>query len=232
MPLFNFTTKHLLIFVLALIAGVCWTPQVAWSIVILCISLSLTYQEKYGTLLLLGIFCFFFFGTTRYYQNRNLYFADNELLEKSCNATGVIQEILPRLDDQEQVCMLIQVSNLEIKNEQYPVDKKIYLFLPFYTTLWVKPHQKILLKNIFLKHPNSTSYQEYLIREQIWAVAHQKSFYYQTLKKPSLFMQQIDELCNLPLQSVDRALSPLAHSLYLSIFCGKKIKSDTTTKMK
>ena len=45
-------------------------------------------------------------------------------------------------------------------------------------------------------------------------------------------MQQINEICTLPLQGSSLALSQLAHSLYLSIFCGKKIKSETTTKMK
>ncbi len=218
--------------VLALIAGICWTSCAAWSCIALGAAFCLTYKEEHGALLILGIFCLFFFGSTRYYQNQNLYFEHQELLEKSCNVTGIIQEILPRLDEQEQICMSIQISNVEIAGQDHPIHKKIYLFLPFYTTLWVKPHQKILIKNIFLKHPNSASYQDYLIRENIWAVAHQKSFYYQTLKKPSLFMQQIDELCSLPLKATNHTFSQLTHSLYLSIFCGKKIKSQTTTKMK
>jgi len=130
------------------------------------------------------------------------------------------------------VCILLKTSSVEINNNQHIVNKKIYLFLPFYTKLWVKPHQTILIKNIILKHPKSTSYQDYLIRANVWAVAHQKSFYYSTIKKPSLFMQQIDEICALPLQAANRTMSQLTHSLYLSIFCGKKIKSETTTKMK
>lgn len=232
MQSFNFNTKHLLIAVLALIAGICLTPCTTWSLLTLCVAVCLMYQEKHGSLIFLGICCFFFFGSTRYYQNQNLYFADNQLLEKKCNAIGVVQEILPRLDEQEQICILMQLSNIEIGEEHHAIDKKIYLFLPFYTKLWIKPHQTIELKNIFLKHPNSTSYQEYLIRENIWAIAHQKWLSYTTIKKPSLFMQQIDELCSLPLRATNHTLSQLTHSLYLSIFCGKKIKSQTTTKMK
>lgn len=229
---FNFNTKHLLILVLALIAGICWTPHTAWSLLALCISLTLIVKENNYQLLILAVCCLFFFGTTRYYQNKNLYYADNELLEKNCTVIATVLEILPRLDEQEQICILMFLSNIEINGKQQAINKKIYLFLPFYTKLWIKPHQKIELKNIMLKHPKSASYQEYLIRENIWAVAHQKWISYTTVKKPSLFNQQINELCSLPLQATNHTLSQLTHSLYLSIFCGKKIKSQTTTKMK
>lgn len=231
-PSFNFSTKHLLIIVIALIAGISFTCHNIWGLLFLGVALSMIYHEQQRSLLLAFTCCFFFFGATRYYQHRDLYFANSQLLEKNCNVTGVVQEILPRLDEQEQICILMHISNIEIREKQHKVDKKIYLFLPFYTKLWIKPHQKILLKNIILKHPDSTSYQDYLIRENIWAVAHQKWLSYTTLKKPSLFMQQIDELCAMPLHATNHAVSQLTHSLYLSIFCGKKIKSETTTKMK
>ena len=232
LPQINFTTNHLLVLIVALIAGICWASCTAWSLIALCIASYLIIQEKSPLVLVVGVFCLFFFGSTRYYQNLNLYSSNNDLLNKNCNVTGIIQEIFPRFDDQEQICILIKISNVEINNTQHNINKKIYLFLPFYTKLWVKPHQTILVKNIILKHPKSNSYQDYLIRANIWAVAHQKSFYYSTIKKPSLFWQQIDEICSLPLQGANHTLSQLTHSLYLSIFCGKKIKSETTTKMK
>ncbi|MDP3787948.1 MAG: ComEC/Rec2 family competence protein [Candidatus Chromulinivorax sp.] len=232
MPLFNFTTKHLLIIVIALIAGISFTCYNLWGLLFFGISLSMIYHEKQRSLLLAFACCFFFFGATRYYQNQALYFESNELLEKNCNITCTVQEILPRLDDQEQICILMHVSSVEIRDEQHAINKKIYLFLPFYSKLWIKPHQKIFVKNIILKHPKSTSYQEYLIRENVWAVAHPKWLSYTTIKKPTLCMQQINELCSMPLCTTNHALSQLTHSLYLSIFCGKKIKSQTTTKMK
>jgi ComEC/Rec2-related protein len=231
-PSFNFTTKHLLIIVIALIAGISFTCYSLWGVLFFSVSLSMIYYENQRPILIAFACCFFFFGATRYYQNQALYFERNELLEKNCNITGTVQEILPRIDEQEQICILMHISNIEIKNEQHDINKKIYLFLPFYTKLWIKPHQKIIAKNLTLKHPKSTSYQKYLIRENIWAVAHQKWLSYTTLKKPSLFMQQIGELCSMPLCATNHALSQLTHSLYLSIFCGKKIKSQTTTKMK
>jgi ComEC/Rec2-related protein len=70
------------------------------------------------------------------------------------------------------------------------------------------------------------------MKESIWAIAHTKKLSYRTIKKPSLLRQQIDQLCSLPVQVTNTFLSPLTHSLYLSIFCGKKIKSPITTKMK
>lgn len=229
---FSFYTKHLLIMVIALIAGICWTDFLIYSLIAFGIIIPLLHKEEKLFFLIAGIFCFFFFGTTRYYQNRELYFADSHLLEKSCSATGVVQEILPRLDEQEDICIVMHISELEIKEKKYFINKKIYLFLPFYTKLWIKPHQKIVVKNIIFKHPNSISYQEYLIKENIWAVAHQKWISYTTVEKPSLFMQQIDELYGLSFHKTKIFLHQLTHTLYLSIFCGKKFKSETTTEMK
>ncbi len=229
---FNFSTKHLFIIVLALIGGISFTCSSLWGLLLFGSSLLLLHNEDHRAILVALACCFFFFGATRYYQKQALYFDSNNLLEQKCNITCTIQEILPRLDEQEQICILMQISEIEIQNVLHAVNKNIYLFLPFYTKLWVKPHQKIIVKNVILKHPKSTSYQEYLIRENIWAVAHQKWLSYTTLKKPSLFMQQINELCSLPLCATNHAVSQLTHSLYLSIFCGKKIKSETTTKMK
>ncbi len=232
MQLFNFTTQHLLIVVIALIAGISFPCYNVWGLTFFIISLSIIYFQKQQPVLFAFACCFFFFGATRYYQHQALYFENNNLLEKNCTITCTVQEILPRLDEQEQICILMHVSNVEIHEEQHAINKKIYLFLPFYSKLWIKPHQKIMVKNVILKHPKSTSYQEYLIRENIWAVAHQKWLSYNTLKKPSLFMQQINELCSMPLCTANHGLSQLTHSLYVSIFCGKKIKSETTTKMK
>jgi ComEC/Rec2-related protein len=229
---FNFNTKHLFIIVIALIGGISFTCSSLWGLLFFCAALSMIYQEDQRAILVALACCFFFFGATRYYQKQALYFQSNNLLEQKCNITCTVQEILPRLDEQEQICILLQVSSLEINGNHHTINKNIYLFLPFYTKLWIKPHQKIIVKNAILKHPKSKSYQEYLIRENIWAVAHQKWLSYTTLKKPSLFMQQINELCSLPLCATNHAFSQLTHSLYLSIFCGKKIKSETTTKMK
>ena len=232
MTAFNFSTNHLFILVLSLIAGISFACYALWGILFLSISLLIIYFEDQRTLLTTLTCCFFFFGATRYYQHKDLYFEHGELLEKNCNITCTVQEILPRLDEKEQICILLKISSLEINNKHHAINKKIYLFLPFYTKLWIKAHQKIIVKNIILKHPKSTSYKEYLIRENVWAVAHQKWLSYTTIKKPSLFMQQINEFCSMPLLATNHVLSQLTHSLYLSIFCGKKIKSPTTTKMK
>ncbi|MBP6869306.1 ComEC/Rec2 family competence protein [Candidatus Babeliales bacterium] len=228
----TFNTKHLLIMVIAFICGICWTPFPTWSLTALGAIFYIGHQEKGQQLLILSIFCLFFFGTTRYHQNRELFFSNSNLLEKICNATGVVQEILPRLDEQEDICIVIKLSKLEIGEKEYFINKKVYLFVPFYTKVWIKPHQKIVLKNIIFKHPISTSYQEYLIREKIWATAHQKWLSYSTIEKPSLFMQQMDELYNISFQKAGLTLSQLTHTLYLSIFCGKKFKSQTTTEIK
>lgn len=232
MPIFNFTTKHLFIVVLAFIGGISFTCQTAYGLICLALAAYLAYNQSHRSLLFTLACCFFFFGATRYYQYRDLYFAHEDLLQRNCNAVVTVQEILPRFDKQEQICILFHVEEVECKGLNRTVDKKIYLFLPFYTKLWIKPHQKIILKNIILKHPNSSSYQDYLIKENIWAIAHQKQLSYTTIKKPSLLMQQIDEWCSLPLQATDRTLSQLTHSLYISIFCGKKIKSPATTEIK
>ncbi len=232
MPSYNFNTKHLFVMVLALIGGISFSYSALWSLLFFGASLLILQKNEQPTIFMAFACCFFFFGAMRFYQKQTLYFENNNLLEKKCNITGTIKEILPRLDEQEQICILMQISNVEIENKQQIINKNIYIYLPFYTKLWTKPHQKIIVKNIILKHPRSTSYQEYLIRENIWAVAHQKWFSYTTVKKPSLFMQQINELCSLPLCATNHTVSQLTHSLYLSIFCGKKIKSETTTKMK
>ena len=231
----NFSTKHLLIIVTAFIAGICWTTYAAWSIVIFGASLSIIFYEKQTeqiALLVALACCFFFFGATRYHQNRQLYFSDSIFLEKKCNIIATVQEIMPRLDEDEDICIILQVEQLESFKNQLKTNKKIYLYLPSYTTVWIKPHQKIRINNIILKHPKSDSYQEYLIRENVWAVAHQKKLGYTTIEKPSLFAQQINILCALPLSATNHAFSELTKTLYLSIFCGKKIKSVTTTKMK
>ena len=227
-----FTTRHLLIIVLSFIAGICWTPFLLWSIAMLSLITHLIYQEKFSALLIVGSLCFFFFGATRYYQNKELYFSNNHLLEKNCNAIAIVQEILPRLDEQEDICIVLKIVSIENNKKEYDINKKTYLFLPYYTKLWVKPHQKIAIKNIIFKHPHSDSYQEYLIKENIWAVAHLKWLSYTTIEKPSLLMQQIDEICNLAFNASKTALSPVTHALYLSIFCGKKLKSHTTTQLK
>lgn len=232
MSSFIFKTKHLAIIVIALIAGISFTCYSALGIALFGLSCCLTAQEDHRLMLLVGACCFFFVGSTRYYQNRDLYFSKSELLEKNCNCVGIVQEIAPRLDEQESICIVMQVSSIQIRDQIHHVDKKIYIYLPFYTKLWLKNHQTIEVKNIILKHPRSTSYQEYLIRENVWAVAHPKWLSYSTIKKPTLFMQQIDEICSLPLSTTTHMMSQLTHSMYLSIFCGKKIKSTTTTEMK
>lgn len=228
----NFNTKHLFIFLLALIAGICLASHVAWSITILCSTLFLMFNEKQAAFIFTISCCFFFFGAMRYHQNREIYFSDRSYLDKKCNITAKVQEIMPRLDNEEQICIILHIEQIEFVEELVSVSKKIYLFLPHYTTLWIKPFQKIKLKNIILKHPESVSYQEYLIRENVWAVTHQKKLWYETISKPTLFQQQINALCLLPLSRIEHAFSELTHTLYLSIFCGKKVKSIETTATK
>lgn len=228
----NFRTKHLLIIVLALIAGICLASHIAWSMIIFCAILCLIFNEKQAAFIFTLSCCFFFFGAMRYHQNREIYFSDNSYLYKKCNVTATIQEIMPRLDEEEQICIILNIEQIEFVDKAVSVNKKIYLFLPYYTTLWIKPFQKIMLKNIILKHPESLSYQEYLIRENVWAVTHQKKLWYETISKPTLFQQQINALYLLPLSTTQHAFSELTHTLYLSIFCGKKIKSIETTSIK
>ena len=228
----NFSTKHLFIFLAALIAGICSTQYVMWSVAIVSITFLITLQDKSTSLLYALACCFFFFGATRYYQNRELYFTNNDYLEKNCNIIATVQEIMPRLDEKEQICIILQLEQIEIDEKKHSIYKKIYLFLPYYTKIWLKPHQKILLKNISLKHPHSCSYQEYLIRENVWAVTHQKKLCYMTVAKPTIYEQQINLIFSLPLIATKDTFSELTKTLYLSIFCGKKIKSATTTHMK
>jgi len=192
----------------------------------------LVFNEEHATLLFSLACCFFLFGITRYHQNRALHFSNNSLLNKKCDVIAVIKEILPRLDNEEQICIILQTEQINLFEKSVPIQKTIYLFLPYYTTLWLKPFQKILLKNIVLAHPKSSSYQEYLIREKVWTTTHQKKLWYTTISKPTLFMQQVNELCLLPLSTTQHAFSDLTKTLYVSIFCGKKIKSMTTTAMK
>lgn len=226
------STYQLFMLVLALMAGICWTPYIFWSLAIIAFLSMISFAEKNKSLLILAVSSFFFFGATRYHQQIAHYFSDMQLLEKRCSAKGIIQEIAPRLDDEEQICMRIKISMITIHDEQYPVNKTIYLFLPHYIKLWVQPHQEIMIHEIVLQHPKSISYQQYLIKEGIWATAHQKFLSYTTIKKPSLFRQQINQFCSYPLSAIDHNFSPLTHSLYLSIFCGKKIKSPATTNSK
>lgn len=229
---FYFQTQHLLIIVIAFIAGICWADFSIYSLIGLGSILWLSHKEENLLVLFLAIFCFFFFGACRYYQNKELYFSNNNLLGKKTNVTGTIQEILPRLNEQEDICIVMKVSKIETEEKEYAINKKVYLFLPFYTKLWIQPYQKIVAKNIIFKHPHSISYQEYLIKERIWAVAHQKYFSYTTIAKPSLLMQQINEICNLSFHASKASLHELTQTLYLSIFCGKKFKSETTTTIK
>lgn len=228
----TFSTNHLAIIVIALIAGICWTPYCIWSICIASASLILMLNQKNIPLLCAVACCFFFFGSTRYYQNREIYFSHNELLEKKCTITATVQEIMPRLDETEQICILFHVDQIELHNKKHTINKKIYLFLPYYTTVWLKPYQKISLKNIILKHPRSHSYEEYLIREKVWAITHQKNLFYQNIAKPTRLQQQINLLTERPIVAMQHNFSELTKTLYFSIFCGKKIKSATTTRMK
>jgi ComEC/Rec2-related protein len=233
MLLRQFKTKHLSYIVASCIAGITSVHYLIPGLALLAIIAGVSLLETSHKLAILVITCcFFFIGSTRYHQYRAAYFDHNECLNKNCSIIATVQEVLPRFENNEPICILLHISHVFIGQKQYTLHKKIYLFLPFYTKLWIKPHQTIEIKNIILKHPNSASYQEYLIRENIWAIAHPKSFTYTTCKKPSVFMQYIETLNSMPLHITDHAISQLTHSLYLSIFCGKKIKSPTTTKLK
>lgn len=232
MTTFSFTTKHLLIMTCSLISGICLPMYPLQSILVITCTLRLFYQEKNLSLILLLGLCCFFLGITRCYQYKEIHFLHNHLLNKNCHATAIIQEILPRLDTQENICIIMQITTIQIEKKEYPVYKKVYLFLPFYTQIWLKPHQKIYIKNITFKHPNSESYQTYLIKEHIWAIAHQKKLLYTTISKPSLFMQQLDQLSNYSFHLAEKKLSEKAYALYISIFYGKKCKSQTTTHIK
>lgn len=229
---FSFTTKHLFIMTCSLISGICWPVYPLQSLYGIVYIFWLVFKEKNLSFIVSLALCCFFLGITRYYQNKELHFSHVYLLEKNCNATGIVQEILPRLDEQENICITIQITTIQIEKKEYPVHKKVYLFLPFYTQIWLKPHQKIYIKNITFRHPNSDSYQMYLIKENIWAIAHQKKLFYTIISKPSLFMQQLDQLSNLSFHHAEKKLSQKAHTLYLSIFCGKKCKSQTTAHIK
>ena len=167
MTSFHFQTKHLAYMVIALIAGISFAYGMLLGSLLFIACLALTYYEEHKSVVIALVCCLFFFGSTRYYQYQAAFFADNDLLEKNCNVIAIVQEIFPRLDEQEQICIALQISNVEINTKSHSVDKKIYLFLPHYTKLWIKPYQKIAVNNIILKHPNSTSYQEYLIRENV-----------------------------------------------------------------
>lgn len=227
-----FTTYHLFLITLAYIAGVAWTPHVMYSFAMLCIILYAYRQEKNPPTILLLLACAFCSGTTRYYQQKTSYEQDLHLLDKKADITAQVIEILPRLDEDEDICITLYVSCMSIDNTDYQVHKKIYLYVPYYTKIWLKPFQKIIIKNIIVKHPRSTSFAQYLIRENIWAVAHQKWLSYTTIKKPHLLREYCDQLLQLSLTTASQHLSTKAHTLYLSIFCGKKIKSPVTDHFK
>lgn len=227
-----FTTQNFAAFVLAFIAGICFACNILWATPLIFVAFICCYQQSQSLVQMILITCFFFFGSTRYYQQHAAYFEHSQLLEKNCNICATVQEILPRLDEQEDICIVLRATKIAIKEIEHKINKNIYLYLPFYTKLWIKPGQKIEAKNLILKHPCATSFQDYLIREDIWAVAHNKYFSYTTVQRPSHFAQHLHELCTLPLYKAKNALSPLTHSLYISVFCGKKIKSPATTKIK
>lgn len=229
---FNFRTYHLWMMTLAFIAGILSSCSYALAALCAAISLSCIFRKKDIAIAVALFFSCFFCGSTRYHQQRAAYFSHHDLLEKKVAITGNVKEIMPRLDDHEQICIALQLRSISTQKKEYAVNKHIYIFVPHYSKIWLKPGQTIRIDSITLKHPDQGSYENYLMKEQIWAVAHLNCFSYTTCKKASLFIQMIDEIMQLPIKLHAHKLSDMAHTLYLSIFCGKKIKSNTTTIMK
>ncbi|MGZ6255178.1 MAG: ComEC/Rec2 family competence protein [Candidatus Chromulinivorax sp.] len=230
---YQFNTKQLLLCILTLIAGIAYPTQAFYSLAVIILTACMLTTEKQKAITCMIACCCFFLGQVRYYQQKDYYHDHQDILYKKSTICATVQEILPRIDLQEQICMLLKIEKIEQNTKEWQLNKNIYIFVPSYTNVYLQPHQKIILKDIILQHPSSeSSYEQYLIRENIWAIAHAKKLFYITVQKPSLFQQWINSLQKVQLQAFEKTISPLTQTLYLSIFCGKKIKSEMTTKIK
>ena len=227
--MFIITTQRLFLTLFMFIAGICWSSSIAISLTIssLC-GLTAYYIKKEEAYILLFFACSFFIGNARLHQTEIQYFDHSRFLTKPCNAVCVIKEIKTHPETNDLSCLLIYIKSIE----KEAINKFACVFVPQYQIKKLLPNQTILLKNIIFKHPNSTSYERYLIKEGLWSVAHPKSFYYKTISRPSSLSSIGNYLSSKTSGSLNQNLSPLAQSLYLSIFCGQKTKSEATIKMK
>ena len=229
-----FTTSHLAIAVASLIAGIIFPSYTTYGIVLaLTIALYVCSAHKDAFLYLtLGII-FFLSGSIRYYQEKDAYFSDTHLLHKKCSMQGTVVAVDVGQNSGEQTSKIeLAIDTIILNNKSYAIRKNIYMFVPAWQKIWVTPYQKISLENITLTHPRTSSYENYLIKEKIWAVTHLPYFSYKTLQKPHELLLWYNKICQKPLQKINGCLSEQAHYLYLSIFCGKKIKSATGTELK
>ncbi len=229
----KFTTNHLIAAIAGCIGGIISTPYWKYSSCITFLFLCLTYTKK-NRLIFFTIFSLFFFaGLTRYYQQKEAYFSDLYFLQKPSTIQGTIVSVdQAESHGPSSTKIKITVDTIDYNNTTYSVNKDIYIFVPSWQKIWVIPYQKIKIENITLTHPKNSSYQSYLIKEKIWAVAHQQYFRYTTIKKPHEFFIWTNKICNKPFNKLSSNLSEKAYSLYLSIFCGKKIKSPESFQLK
>jgi hypothetical protein len=229
-----FKTSHLAIAVISLITGIIFTPYASHAILLAMMILIYVLNKKNDSFLYLIIgIIFFLCGAIRYYQQKDLYFSDILFLHKKCSIQGTVLTVDTNQNSNEQTSRIeFAIDTITINNKSYSVRKNIYIFVPVWQKIWVIPYQKISLENITLSHPKSLSYENYLIKEKIWAITHLPYFSYKTIQKPRELFLWYNTLCQAPLKTTGRYLSEQAHYLYLSIFCGKKIKSSTGTALK
>jgi competence protein ComEC len=132
----------------------------------------------------------------------------------------------------KDTCITMRVMSIEDQNMTRLLSKNIYIYVPYYAKLWIKQGQVIFMRDVILQQPKSHSFQKYLIKEGIWALAHLKKLRYTTIRKPHPLVQYYGELKSNILTSMHEKISPKTYALYASIFCGKKLKTDESLQAK
>lgn len=146
------------------------------------------------------------------------YHTCKSLLNQRVTIEGTVTQVVNTALHKNQATIFIQTSCITHKKTKHAISKKIALFIPTPTTALCE-NQIIKIHNCKLSQPCNKEYERYLIKEDIWSIAHSSSEAIQVINRTTSSQRQ----------SISQALqSKLPYStqqLFAPLFLGLKEKN-------
>ena len=145
------------------------------------------------------------------------YHTSKQLLNQRVTVEGPITQITSTALHKNQTTIFVQTSCITHNKTKQPISKKIALFIPT-SSITFYENQIIKIHNCKLNQPCNKEYERYLIKENIWSIAHSKAEAIQVLKAMPLSQRQLIS------QKLQSRLPSSTQQLFTPLFLGLKEK--------
>ncbi len=184
-------------------------------------SISYTLYNKQLSILFVVLLSMIFSLCAAFRMNQQLssYTSNQELLQSPVTIEGCVYRLDHSTLIKNQTTIHIKTSCIKNKKKKLTDPQYITIFLPTKRSLHLQENQHIRIYNCKLSQPaNNTKYQQYLLKEGIWAIAYCSNHTIYIIKKPPYSYTQIVQ------KTLQNNISHTSFSLFNMLFLGKKEK--------